>query len=59
MTVLPHTRSKNREELYRVEHYQSWIDLPRTLDLNINEAVWGHLDRKLNKRQPSSLEYTS
>lgn len=27
------------------EHHQSWIDLPRELDLSIIEALWDHSDR--------------
>ena len=30
--------------------------LPQSPDLNIIEAVWDHLDRELNKRQPTSKE---
>ena len=29
---------------------------PQSPDLNINEAVWDHLDRERNKRQPTSKE---
>jgi len=29
---------------------------PQSLDLNITEAVWDHLDREQNKRQPTSKE---
>lgn len=28
------------------EHYQSWISLPKNLDLNIIDAVWDPLDRE-------------
>ena len=29
---------------------------PQSRDLNINEAVWDHLDRERNKRLPASKE---
>lgn len=29
---------------------------PQTLDLNIIEAVWDHLDKERNKREPKSKE---
>lgn len=29
---------------------------PLRLDLNVSEAVWDHLYRKQNKRQPASKE---
>ena len=29
---------------------------PQSLDLNIIEAVWDHLERERNKRQPTSKE---
>jgi len=29
---------------------------PQSPDLNIIEAEWDHLDRELNKKQPTSIE---
>jgi len=32
------------------------MDPPKSLELSIAEAVWDHLDREQNKRQPTSKE---
>jgi len=32
------------------------MNSPQSLNLNIIEAVWDHLDREQNKRQPTSKE---
>lgn len=39
-----------------MERHQSLFGLSRSLNLNITEAMWDHLDREWNKRQPKSKE---
>ena len=52
-----HTAGKVKACLDRKTHDKSVsaMDLPpQNQDLNITEAVWDHLDRERNKRQPTS-----
>ena len=53
MITIPSTRLMQWNHIWRgkqlIKHWQSWIGLYRSPDLNIIEAVWDHLDRERNK----------
>ena len=47
---------KQGEKRLRYAKWKKWTKNQWQQDLNIIEAVWDHLDRERNKRQPTSKE---
>lgn len=57
----PCNRMKHKHTAYTVKEHaeepsQSWIGLPRVQTSTLFEAVWDHLKRERNKREPAFKE---